>query len=186
MSGEHQDRIDICDERRAEPCKPSRAPERAHAADLQDGVQGTRDRVYNTCERSVGHWPLYQPMHSFKDIPAPARASRSNLKAPPRSKSPGRRVSPSDARAWSSWLYSTTDGHASKPLTSEVPIAQPLSQIVTKTRATRRHLEHPPLCVMSSLHGLELLGHPQQMGLTSKATSIARNYLLIVQSRMIT
>jgi hypothetical protein len=63
-------------------------------------------------------------------------------------------------RAWNSRLYSTTGGHVPCPPTSEATVAQPLSQIVTRPRTTRRRLEHPSLYVMGLLHGLEPLGQP--------------------------
>ena len=37
-------------------------------------------------------------------------------------------------------------------------VTQPLSQIVASTRATRRRLKHPSLCVMGFLRGFETFG----------------------------
>ena len=70
----------------------------------------------------------------------------------------GRSSSSSAARAWNSLLYSTTGGHAPGPLPSEPTVAQPLSQIVARTRTARRCLEHSLLGVIGFLHGFELLG----------------------------
>ena len=54
--------------------------------------------------------------------------------------------------------YATTKGHVPGTPSIRPTVTQPLSQIVASTRATRRRLKHPSLCVMGFLRGFETFG----------------------------